>query len=355
MASPDCFRAVPSTPWPKRRLRLVEVSILDLGSNSFQWLVAETDGRRVQTRYQCKRHVRLANSMERGALTAEGLARALEAVSELSASLPARWRSLPVVAVATGAIRQSSNGSQLLRAIEVASGIPVQMISGEREAQLAYLGASSDHSESCSHRSDSRVAVVDLGGGSLELAVGQGVHSKQAYSTPRGLLTAARRASELRASGHDEPAALEASARWVVSGLGERIVKGASLADSWIAACGVARELHGLLRRLGLLPTPTSPLVPALLEAHVPLWATWGPERLRELGVSPDRCATLPLAAGIFALLCREFGVQRLAVSRGGLRQGLALDCYFRRHPRDRGLALALPSGLGSSALSPDA
>lgn len=354
MASPDCFQAVPSTPWPKRRLRLVYISILDLGSNSFQWLVAETDGRRVQTRYQCKRHVRLASSMEHGALSAEGLARALEAVSELSSSLPALWRPLPVVAVATGAIRQSSNGGQLLRAIEVATGIGVQMISGEREAQLAYLGALSDRSESFSHGSDSRVAVIDLGGGSLEAAVGQGIHPQQAYSTPRGLLTAARRVSELCAAGYSAPAALEEAARWVVCGLGERVETESVLAENWVAACGVARELHQLLRQLRLLPTPTTPLVPALLEAHWPRWASWAPGRLRELGVSADRCATLPLAAGIFAILCRHFGVQRLAVSQGGLRQGLALDCHWRRHRRDRGVT-ALPSALAGGSLSPDA
>lgn len=328
----------------------MHVSILDLGSNSFQWIVAQTDGYRVWVRHQRKRFVRLANSMVAGALDAEGLERALRAVSELMDALPAGFRDLPIIAVATGAIRQANNGAQLLRAVEMATGIRVQTISGEREAQLSYLGASSDHPELFAQSAGGAVAVLDLGGGSLELALGQGVHATRSHSTPRGLLTASLRAARQGAAGRNRWLALEEAAQWVVAGLVQSSGAEALPARRWIAACGVAREIHALCGRMQWLPMPDGPLTPVLLDAHWREWSTWEPERLAALGVSADRCATLPLAAAIFAALCRRLGVSELAVSRGGLRHGLALDHYWKRASIGREYAAAVTPARGGAS-----
>ena len=71
-------------------------------------------------------------------------------------------------AVGTAALRDATNRDELVAAIEQAAGIPIEILSGDEEARLAFAGAT----RTLSHPPPGEVGVVDVGGGSTELAVG---------------------------------------------------------------------------------------------------------------------------------------------------------------------------------------
>ena len=142
-------------------------AVIDVGSNTVRLLVARTAASRPRTTYT--RRVRLALGREietNGRLSRRTVAAAADAVRGLCAHARARRvESLQVVVTSPG--RQAENAGELVEAIERAIGMPVQALSAEEEARLAFAGAVASADPPARI-----VAVVDLGGASTELAVG---------------------------------------------------------------------------------------------------------------------------------------------------------------------------------------
>lgn len=152
----------------------MRVAGLDLGTNTFLCLIADVD----QTKGIQKvlrdevRIVRLGQAVHATReLHPEALERAEAALKEFSAFIR-EAKCEKVLAVATSAARDSKNGHRLLELGE-RYGIPVQIISGEKEAELTFAGAVQSDWQG-------RVGVIDVGGGSTEMIVGtsQGVEGR---------------------------------------------------------------------------------------------------------------------------------------------------------------------------------
>ena len=145
------------------------IAAVDLGSNSFRCEIAKTSlGKLVTCRY-LKETVRLASGLdENGNLREDAVAKALESLAKFRSmlgNLPADC----VAAVGTQAFREAGNADEVLRRCEEALGHPIRLLSGIEEARLVYKG--------CSHAlppSDETRLVVDIGGASTELILGQG-------------------------------------------------------------------------------------------------------------------------------------------------------------------------------------
>ena len=141
---------------------------IDIGSNTTRLLVADCDGKRLSEIHQERAFTRI-----RGGMTADGTitpAKITEVVGVVAAQLQ-RARELDVVdvrGVATAGIRRSANGSALVRAIRDACELNVEILSGEEEARLAFVGAAL----TLDHVPSGELGVVDVGGGSSELVVG---------------------------------------------------------------------------------------------------------------------------------------------------------------------------------------
>jgi exopolyphosphatase/guanosine-5'-triphosphate,3'-diphosphate pyrophosphatase len=146
----------------------VRRACIDIGSNTTRLLVAECESDRLQAVHQGRVFTRIG-----AGITSDGMieeAKIAEVVSVVSAQLE-RARELgsgEVLGVATAAIRRAANGSALVRAIEHACGLKVQILSGEEEARLAFVGAAG----TLGHRPLGALGVVDVGGGSSEIVVG---------------------------------------------------------------------------------------------------------------------------------------------------------------------------------------
>ena len=113
-----------------------------------------------------KEMVRLGDSAFKGVITPDAFARSIEAIKRFR-TVAERGACDALVAVATSAVREAENGGDFVRAIRDETGIELTVIGGQEEARLIYLGA-----RSTLNMNGKRALVFDIGGGSVELIVG---------------------------------------------------------------------------------------------------------------------------------------------------------------------------------------
>src|SRR3972149_6972304 len=142
---------------------------VDAGSNSFHMIVANIVDGRIQIVDKLKEMVRLAGGLdENRKLNDEAAQRGLECLQRFGEGI----REVPrgnVRAVGTNALRQARNGRVFLKKANQALGHPIEVISGREEARLIFLGVAYSNFNDTEQR-----LVIDIGGGSTELAIGRG-------------------------------------------------------------------------------------------------------------------------------------------------------------------------------------
>jgi len=145
------------------------LAAVDLGSNSFHMKLVRVVGDELEVIDRIREMVRLASGLDEHAnLTDEAIQRATDCLSRFGE----RLRDIPsnqVRVVGTNTLRRAGNARKFIRLAQRALGHPIEIIGGQEEARLVYLGVS--HSV---RSSDGRMLVVDIGGGSTELIIGRG-------------------------------------------------------------------------------------------------------------------------------------------------------------------------------------
>lgn len=280
---------------------------IDIGTNTTRLLVAERapDGLRELLSQRVFTRVRRAQAPD-GTI---GAAKLMELVDVVAAQARAARAigARRIVVVATAAIRDAPNRDDLAVAVERASGLPLRILGSDEEAQLAFVGAT----RTCAPRPPGDVGVVDLGGGSTELAVGTldaGVTWSRSIPVGSGTLVDAHLHADPPTPA--ELAALREHAAGAFADLDPpqpqlALVVGGS-ATSVHRMCGAVLDppaLHAALRAVTAGPRD-----------EVALRHDLDPERVRLL---PGALAVLEQAAAAFAA--------PLGVSRGGLREGIIL------------------------------
>ena len=164
------------------------LAAIDLGSNSFHMIVARPLEGDFQVIDRLKEMVRLAEGLTADKdLTPEVVARALACLERFGQ----RLRGMPpgsVRAVGTNTLRQLRPESGFLAQAEAALGHPIEVIAGREEARLIYLGVANGLSAS-----EQRRLVVDIGGGSTEIIVGEGFTPRLRESLHMGCVSASLR------------------------------------------------------------------------------------------------------------------------------------------------------------------
>src|ERR1051325_1550492 len=166
LTSRDTIALVPSDR-PGRKPDATRIAAIDVGSNSIRQIIADVsaDGS-IAVVDEIKAAPRLAAGLGRtGRLDELAMDRALDALGNMAA-LAKKLDADKVVAVATSAVREARNADEFLAKVKSVTGLSLRILSGLDEARLSYLSALA-HFE----LGESRTAVVDLGGGSLELAL----------------------------------------------------------------------------------------------------------------------------------------------------------------------------------------
>ncbi len=165
----------------------MRIAALDLGSNSFHLVVLDAtqgpDGLKTELVERSKEMVRLGEStLLTGVIPTDGFERGLDALQKLRKTA-ARFRPDALLVAATSAIREASNGVEFVQAAREAIGAEIRVIDGHEEARLIYFGA-----RSALGLAGRRVALFDLGGGSLEVLLANETECLWSASLKLGVL-----------------------------------------------------------------------------------------------------------------------------------------------------------------------
>lgn len=160
------------------------IATIDLGSNSFHMLIARKDGERLQILDTLKETVRLRAGLDDDRrLSPEAQDRAFACLERFAQRLRG-VRSENIRVVGTNTLRRAVNNYDFLHRIEKILGVAVDVIGGNEEARLVYLGVASTLNDDVT-----RNLVVDIGGGSTELIIGVGDRSHARESRPVGCVS----------------------------------------------------------------------------------------------------------------------------------------------------------------------
>jgi exopolyphosphatase/guanosine-5'-triphosphate,3'-diphosphate pyrophosphatase len=307
----------------------MRVAVVDMGSNTFRLLVSEarTDGA-LSTLHIERYMLHLGGIVgEHGEITPAALQAAIDATRSMAGFIE-RFGVDRVIAVATAALRDAANGPEVADHLGGVLGVPVRILEGTDEARLSFLGV---HAAIAFER-DAH-AVVDLGGGSLELALGRGPTMDRGHSWPIGV-------SRLRALvGRPEVIDADAEAR-----LRAHVANALSATDQLDPDTEVVL-IGGTVRAIvRLIADRTRPWVPRSLnqfrvrrdeidEASLLLAPRTARERVDDLSVDPDRAEALGAAAVILSEVLHRLGVEEAILSDWGLRTGVILDGLGIRSP----------------------
>jgi exopolyphosphatase/guanosine-5'-triphosphate,3'-diphosphate pyrophosphatase len=161
----------------------VKIAALDVGTNSIHLLIARVaaDGQ-VEPLDRAKEMVRLGDSAFKGVISPDAFARATDCIRKFRAQAE-RGGVDAIIAVATSAVREAENGGDFVRVVRDETGIELTVIRGEQEARLIYLGA-----RAAINLAGRKALIIDIGGGSVELIVGDAREAHYATSLKLGVL-----------------------------------------------------------------------------------------------------------------------------------------------------------------------
>jgi exopolyphosphatase / guanosine-5'-triphosphate,3'-diphosphate pyrophosphatase len=284
----------------------LRVAILDIGSNTARLLVAETGGGTVVELRRDRRYLRLGDDVEAlGAIGAEKLAEASD-VARRFMRTARREGPERLLTIVTAPGRQAANGRVLRELLAAATKSTVLQLSGDDEGRLAWEGALASVA-----RSEAVRAVVDLGGGSCELAVGS-LSTGPAWV--RSIDAGALRVSNTYFHGALPTAESVLAARSALRRLMERFDPPCS--DDTLVVGGTARAVARVIgsrfdaeRLEGLAATLQRIPLGAIVSSH---------------GISPERAGTLLGGTLVLLELAHRLDAE-LQVVRGGVREGAAL------------------------------
>lgn len=284
-------------------------AVLDLGSNTFHVLVADVDGFGVrEVLFEHKLPVRIGeHAFAQRRIPEAAYARGVDAIGELLVKLPERTR-----VIATGVFREADNGRALLDDASERYGITIELLEGYEEARLTWLAVSSELASS-----HGTLAILDLGGGSLELATGEdGV--THAVSLPLGVLRMRDVApSQLREAVASIAAAPITELR-------------ASKPDTIALASGTARALLALARRLGMVAGVQRHVAARTFGELARRLAPLSHDAIQALGVAPSRRDTITAGAITLATLLELLDRPVVYIARSALREGALIDTARR-------------------------
>jgi exopolyphosphatase/guanosine-5'-triphosphate,3'-diphosphate pyrophosphatase len=302
----------------------MRLGVLDIGSNTGHLLVVDAHGGAAPLPASShKQPLRLAEHLDTdGAVTDEGIRALTDFCAE--ATVVAEDKGCEeILGFATSAVRDAVNSDDVLAHVATQTGVALEVLSGEDEARLTFLAVRRWFGWSAG-----RLAVFDIGGGSLEIAGGADEAPDVAWSLPLG---AARMSRLWFGGGRPDDDAIRDLRRQVRAEIardaGHLLRVGAP--DK---AAATSKTFRSLARICGAAPSAEGPLVPRVLEletlsAWIPKLMELSPDELADLpGVSPSRTHQI-VPGALVAEACMDiFDLPALEICPWALREGVILE-----------------------------
>lgn len=300
------------------------LAAVDLGSNSFHLQIGRVVDGQIYPLDAVRDAVRLG-----AGLTADKRidratqARALETLRRFRERLHGFPRAA-VRAVGTNTLRVAKNAPQFLREAREALGFPIEVIAGREEARLIYVGVAHVLPPSGLKR-----LVIDIGGGSTEFIVGEGMAPQLTESLYMGCVSYSLRFFAEGRIDKGRMKAAELAARQEMSVM-VRAYRGAGWQEA-IGSSGTARAIEAILRENGFSQDGITREGLDRLRALLIKSESADPDRIP--GLRAARAAVLPGGLAILVAACDELGIDFLQASDGALRHGVLYDLLGRvRH-----------------------
>ena len=299
------------------------LAAIDVGTNTIRLTVAEVqDDDTYRILDEEREMVRLGEKLDRtGRLSDAAVERALAAIGKMKA-IASGFKVTQIRAIATSAVREAANGRSFIREVSRQHKVRIDVISGDEEAQLAFRSAARHFD--LEGRS---TAVVDIGGGSVEVILSAGTAIDQVYSLPLGAVRVTERfvRSDPLREKHWKVMKQE-----IDRGIRGVIRQPAHRAEIMVGSGGTFTALahmskwqregrHGSVQGYILTQAEVIHLLDRLREA--PLEA-----RRQMQGLSPDRADIIVAGASVIARLMKRLGTHQILVNERGIRDGLLLQ-----------------------------
>lgn len=302
------------------------LAAIDIGSNSFRLEI----GQLVRGRYKridyLKETVRLGGGLDGdGRLTEEAQQRGLACLARFAQRLYGfdAWQ---VRAVATQTLREARNRDAFLARARTVLGHPIEVVSGREEARLIFAGVAR------LQPSERPRLVIDIGGRSTEMILGQGRTPRQAESFQVGSVSLSMRyfpdgrftAEGFRAAQVAAGAELEEALQQFAPG-------------QWIEALGSSGTVGAVSQLLAANGVTDGAITPVGLRWCIEACLAAGHQDALDLpGLKPERRAVLGGGLSILYTLALQFGIDALQPARGALRQGVLFDLAERLEAAQR-------------------
>jgi len=302
------------------------MAAVDLGSNSFQVLVAEYSHGQLRVVDRLREMVRLAAGLDSSnSLDSASQKRALECLARFGE----RLRDIPperVSAVGTNTLRKARNPAEFMQQAESLLGHEIDIISGIEEARLIYAGVSRTLPEI-----DGEQLIIDIGGGSTELAGGTGYQPHTLESLYMGCVGMSRRFFDGGKITQEGFNGARTAARLELLPVAERYRR-----TQWERAAGASGTIRAAANVLAAMGFIDRNITPDALEKLIAEMVRQGHVENYDLPTLSEQRA--PVFAGGIAVLVetmKELGIPELEVTQGALREGLLYDLVGRSSEED--------------------
>jgi exopolyphosphatase/guanosine-5'-triphosphate,3'-diphosphate pyrophosphatase len=301
----------------------MRLGVLDIGSNTGHLLVVDAHrGAAPLPAYSYKEPLRLAEHLEDGEVSKSGIKALTKFVADAVVVAEDKGAQ-DMLGFATSAVRDADNCDAVLDHVSDETGVRIAVLPGEDEARLTFLAVRRWFGWSAG-----RLAVFDIGGGSLEIAGGSDEEPDVAWSLPIGAARLAREHFEDGNPGEKGLRELRKKIRADIARDAGHLLRGGP-PDM---AAATSKTFRSLARICGAASSDEGPLVERLLTQRdlrkwIPRLVDMDVDDLAELpGVSPSRTHQIVPGALVAEAVMDIFGLEALQICPWALREGVILE-----------------------------
>lgn len=298
---------------------------IDLGSNSYRLEIGRLENGHLRRVEYLKETVRQGNGLDADRnLTEEAMQRGLACLARFAERI-AGFKPAQVRAVATQTLREARNRDAFLTQARKTLGFPIEVIAGREEARLIYLGVSHLLPDS-----DERRLVVDIGGRSTELILGQG-HVPQTLESYR--------VGSVAWSMKYFPEGVWTAGAFKVAEIAAQAVLDEALSlyprTGWDRAYGSSGTIGAVADALEANGWPSGQITRAALDWLLEkLLKAQRAENLRLEGIKEDRRSVIGGGLAVLRAVFDLLQIDEMAPAQGALRQGALFDLLDRENPK---------------------
>jgi len=309
-----------------------KIAAIDVGSNAMRMVVGEVDEAwRVNTLENIRLPVRLGQDVFSKGYLEPGIIQQTEEAFLHFKHIADNYGVQKIHAVATSAAREASNGDVLIEHVMRASGIELEVISGEEEARLIHLAVV--HALNLKNK---RTLLIDIGGGSIEVTIstGENIISTESYNmgTVRLLEKLDTQDNSKHPFGKLVREYAEAARYRIERDIGEEKIQ------VCVGTGGNVEEIGRLRQKLFKADSDRFVMLDELAELIERLNRLSYEERINKLKLRPDRADVILPACIVLHMIASEAHVKQIAIPNVGLKDGILLDMAedLSRSPRSQ-------------------